>query len=99
MTLETHLRALLADVAREVVREELAKLSHHEDYLSPARAASVAEVAPGTIRRWIREGRIAAHHAGRGVRVSRSELERFLRTDRRPMINLSPEELAARDFG
>lgn len=96
---EREMCAMIEEIARKVVREELAKAAQHEQYLSPAKAAAVAEVATGTIRRWIRERKLKGHHAGRRVRVSRAELERYLRADHRPVVQLSPEELAARDFG
>jgi excisionase family DNA binding protein len=38
-------------------------------------------VAAGTIRRWIREGRLTARRAGRVYRIGHDELERFLASD------------------
>lgn len=98
MSFDSAIRAMIVEVVREVLREEITRLSQQEEYLSPARAASVTGVAPGTVRRWIREGKLQARHAGRRVRVGRSELERFLKSGRRLSTDLSPEELAARDF-
>lgn len=49
--------------------------------LSLARAARRADVAAGTIRRWIREGRLTARRAGRVYRIGHDELERFLASD------------------
>ena len=80
------LRHLVSDAVRSTLREELAALSPDhaavrnatDVYLSVAKAARVADVAPGTIRTWIRAGRLAARRAGRVLRVSRAELERFL---------------------
>ncbi len=83
---------LLRDVVRGVVREELhAALQAQarrnapgeaddegEGYMSLAQAARLAAVAPGTIRRWIRERRLKASRAGRVFRIRRRELERFL---------------------
>lgn len=69
-----------------------------DSYLSTVHAAELADVAPGTIRRWIREGRLVGHRAGRKVCVRRSELEQLLRSDR-GAGNMTPEQLAARDFG
>jgi excisionase family DNA binding protein len=80
-TLETMLRQLV----REAVRDELRAGSDHapirnasDAYLSVAKAARVADVAPGTIRAWIRAGRLTAKRAGRVLRISRDELERFM---------------------
>lgn len=47
-------------------------------YLTTAEAASTAQVAPKTIRRWTREGRLRAHWAGRLLRIRLDELESFL---------------------
>jgi excisionase family DNA binding protein len=100
MTIETGLRALLVEVAREVLREELAKMPRREEFLSTAKAAAHAQVAAGTIRRWIRERRLVGYRAGRQVRVRREDLDKLLRSG--PSVNanqLTPEQLARRDFG
>ena len=84
----------IRSIVREVVREEVrAALDDHaarthrrngatsnsdEGYLSIARAAKFAGVAPGTLRRWIRAGRLTARRAGRVLRISRNEIEDFL---------------------
>src|SRR5579871_2248749 len=77
------LEEMLHRMVREAVRCELAAfagseagaLRNSEDaYLSVAKAARVADVAPGTIRAWIRHGRLTAKRAGRVLRVSRAEL-------------------------
>jgi excisionase family DNA binding protein len=87
-------RALLIDVLRAVIREELgARRSRPDEYLSVARAASVAEVTPGTIRSWIREGRLGRFRAGRELRVRRTDLERLLLGEA-PGGMASPEERA-----
>src|SRR4051794_28140235 len=99
MTIEAGLRALLTEVAREVIREELAKMPTHEEYLSTANAAAHAQVAAGTIRRWIRERRLIGYRAGRQVRVRREDLDKLLLSG--PSVNanqLTPEQLAQRDF-
>lgn len=94
LAIEPVLRALIT----EIVREQLDKrLGARDDYLSTRRAGELADVAPGTIRRWIREGRLVGHRAGRKVCVRRLELEQLLRSDR-GAGNMTPEQLAARDF-
>jgi excisionase family DNA binding protein len=77
-TLDSTLRTMIA----EIVREEMAKQapSVHPEYLSPRDAGEFAGVTAATIRRWIREGKLPAHHAGARVRVLRSDLERLLRS-------------------
>jgi excisionase family DNA binding protein len=86
--LEAALRDLLRDVVRVEIREALAEhgpSSHHSAvrnvasaYLSISKAAQFADVAPGTLRRWIRTGRLPARRAGRVYRIARDELEAFL---------------------
>ena len=97
---ENGLRALITEIVRKEVRTALAEATMLDQYLPTRTAAKVADVAPGTIRRWIREGRLASHHAGRVVRVRRTDLETLLRVGHasRSPIGVSPEALAARDF-
>jgi len=90
---------MIADVARGVVREELDKRVPMPELLTTRAAATVAGVAQGTIRRWIREGRLVGHRAGRVVRVQRSELDRLLNGPPSPDAELTPEQRARRDFG
>lgn len=90
------LRVLIA----ELVDEALAKRGPaNDEYMSPEQAAEVAKVAPATVRRWVREGKLPGHHAGRRVRVRRAELEEMLRDGPRDRTGLSPEAMALRDFG
>lgn len=77
-------------------------------------AAAHADVTERTIRRWIRTGRLTARKAGRVIRVDLDELDDLIRKDGRVRStanggtlrngnqearDLTPEELAARDFG
>lgn len=80
-------RQLVRETVRQVLREELAPLTRRngvaqptadDGYLSVAKAARLADVAPGTIRAWIRAGQLTAQHAGRVLRISRSELTQFM---------------------
>lgn len=80
------LEAIVRAIAHDVMCEELARerADHPRDeYLSTEAAARFADVAVGTIRRWVRESRLPEHRAGRRVRVRRSELERLLRAPTR----------------
>ena len=97
--LDAALRPVIAEIVRDEVAKAVAEISRHDEYLSPAAAASVASVAPGTIRRWIRDGKIDSHHAGRNVRVSRKDLLAFMRGERKSDPTMTPEQLAARDYG
>jgi len=101
--------ASLAHVIAELVRFEvdarvraaLGDVTRPDEYLSTNAAGKLAQVAPGTVRRWIREGRLIGLRAGRVVRVRRSELEQLLRDGARSRVDgdESPEALALRDFG
>ena len=88
--LDETIRTIVRDVVREEVRaalEERAADAPRRNgsqavtdggYLSIARAAVFADVAPGTLRRWIRSGRLPVRRAGRVYRIARAELEDFL---------------------
>lgn len=97
-TFEQTLRALVA----EVVRDELARMklasSAADEYMKVAEAAAYASVAPATISKWIRMGRLMRYSAGADPRVKRSDLERALRTKPKA-TQLTPEQMARRDFG
>jgi excisionase family DNA binding protein len=95
------LRALIAELVRVEVAK-LAPLATNSEFLSVNRAAEVADVAPGTIRRWVREGALPDLRAGKHVRVKRSDLERLLRGEgkrKKTGRDETPEEWAARKFG
>src|SRR5690349_21512095 len=98
--LENGLRALITEIVRKEVHAALAEVNTRDQYLPTRAAARFADVAPGTIRRWIRQGRLASHHAGRVVRVRRADLEMLLRAGQRSpsSTDVAPEVLAARDF-
>ena len=96
-TLEDSLRDLVRDVVREEVTRALAERDTPAEYLTVAQAADVARVARGTVRRWVREGRLADHRAGRVVRVRRNELDHLMRGQRRG-DGLTPEQQADLDF-
>jgi excisionase family DNA binding protein len=89
--IEEGLRSIVRDVVRDEIRAALDERAHTSarnsktscvdgGYLSLSRAAKLADVAPGTLRRWIKEGRIPSQRAGRVYRVSRSDLETFLKS-------------------
>lgn len=97
--LEAGLREIIAAVVREEIGRALAELRAPDEYLSTRAAAEVAGVAVGTIRRWIREGKLDEQRAGRMVRVRRDDLDRLLRDGGRKQVAVSPEQLARRMFG
>ena len=45
-------------------------------------ASAEYDVAPSTLRLWVREGRIRAHRVGRRVLIDARDLERFVRGER-----------------
>jgi excisionase family DNA binding protein len=78
-------RTIVRSVVREEVRAALAEPrlrngrgAGDDGYLSISSAAAYAAVAPGTLRRWIRTGRLPVRRAGRVYRIARNELEDFL---------------------
>lgn len=95
--LDESLRILLRELVREELARALAERDAPVDYLSVEQAATVAKVAHGTVRRWVREGRLTDYRAGRVVRVRRDELERLMRGQRRS-DGLTPEQQADLDF-
>ncbi|MDQ3364345.1 MAG: helix-turn-helix domain-containing protein [Myxococcota bacterium] len=98
-TLERELRDLVREIVRDEVKRALSAVVQRDEYLSTINAAALAGVHPDTVRRWIREGRLAEHRAGRELRIRRADLETLLRSNVRDPDELSPEERAARDFG
>lgn len=99
------LRAWITDVARAEVAKALDARSKPNEYLPTREAADFARVSTGTIRRWIREGRLEKLGAGREIRVRRDQLEQLMSggEGRRKRISvarpkrdrrLSPEEEA-----
>jgi excisionase family DNA binding protein len=89
------LRALIADV----VRSELGKNAEPDEYLSTFAAADFAKVAPGTIRRWVKRGKLRDHRAGRLMRIRRSDLERLLRDGAPSNDSFTPEQIARGKYG
>jgi excisionase family DNA binding protein len=89
------LRQFIADV----VRAELKLTAEPEEFLSTHAAAEFAKVAPGTIRRWVKHGKLREHRAGRLMRISRSDLQRLLREGRVSNDSSTPEQIARRKYG
>ena len=88
----------------EIIRAEFARLAKPapvDDYLTVAAAAEFASVSTATIRRWVKDGDLKEHRAGRVLRVKRSDLERLLRvgSSKKRDRDETPEEWARRKFG
>ena len=93
------LRQEITELVRQELLRGLDRLDQGDEFMSTRAAAQLAGVAQGTVRRWIREGRLTAHHAGRVLRVKRADVERLMANGTREKHEpMSPEELAARDF-
>jgi excisionase family DNA binding protein len=83
--IDAALRRLLGE-ALVPIEEKLGKIEKQlgettqsaVEYLSTKEVAAAAGVAQGTVRRWIREGKLRSCQAGRSVRVKRSDLENFM---------------------
>ena len=102
------MRRIMREAVRDVVREELSLLARRnaghspgadESYLSVTKAARLADVAPGTVRAWIRAGRLTAKRAGRVLRVSRAELDLFMRGEATGPNGVEARRRAAHLFG
>jgi excisionase family DNA binding protein len=92
---EDALRALIKDCLREVLAESRAPVA--EGYLSVNQAAELAAVTAGTIRDWVRAGRLPRFVAGRHLRVKRADLEALLAGGGRRDLP-DPEQAALADF-
>jgi len=106
--LDDSLRQLIRETVREVLREELAaatrrntgpSIAADDGFLSVAKAARLADVAPGTIRAWIHAGRLTAQRAGRVLRISRRELAQFMTGTPTGPSGAETERRAAHLFG
>jgi excisionase family DNA binding protein len=92
---------VLRALVRDVVREELTRDKSPPEpagHLSTRAAAEHAGVAMGTIRRWIRDGKLPELRAGRHLRVRRADVDALLGGDRTGP-DASPEDLARQAFG
>lgn len=92
---------LIRELIRQEVRIALAEARPAPDeYFTTAEAARYAKVAPRSIRRWLDQGKLRALHAGRELRIRRADLDELMRSGRRGNASeLTPEQLAERDFG
>lgn len=96
--LERALRPLLTAIVRDEIKRALAD-QQADSFLTTRAAAKSAAVSTATIRRWVKQGKLAAHRTGRTLRISRLELESLLKGTRAQNDDASPEELARRMFG
>ena len=91
MGIEADIRSLAREAAREVVREELERLARSKESESPPRAgperllrvedvASLCNVGPKTVQRWIAKGLLRAMRGPgmREYRVRREDYDSFV---------------------
>lgn len=97
--LEGGLRSLIVSVIRDEVRRAVNDATKADEFMSTAAAAKAADVAPGTVRRWIKDGKLTRYTAGRELRISRANLEKLLREGDASNDELTPEQLADKVFG
>ncbi len=88
-------------LVKQAVRDELATLatSPADEYLTTDAAAKIANVIPGTIRRWVKNGKLREQRAGRVIRVSRADLTRMMNSGRARNDSSNPEAIARRKHG
>jgi excisionase family DNA binding protein len=101
-TLEEKLLDVIRQAIRNEVRRAVDEATRVDEFLTTKAAAELAKVAPATIRRWLRSKALTKHTAGRVIRISRLELEKFLRNNGRAANDadeMSPEDLAAKMIG
>ncbi len=106
-SIDQALRDFLAEVVREVLRQELKPLlqaaspagsdgvTDENQYLPLKKAAEVMSVSPDAVRSWIQRGDLPAYHAGDLLRVRMKNLPDFLRASPQE-TPLNPEEEAER---
>jgi len=76
----------------EIVREELARQRDAlgaDGFLTTFEAAERARVTQGTVRRWIAEGRLTSHVAGRVLRVRIAELDKLMTPGRKRLPSVA----------
>lgn len=103
------IRAWIADIVQSELKLQLAGIVSRPEpppspYMTTAEAGEYARVSSHTIRRWIRDGRLEIHGAGRHLRVRLDDLIEALRpqsrrhTARRVERELSVDEQVERTF-
>ena len=82
MSLADELAALIRPIVHAAVRDALAEVGAPAgtaaEYLSPEQAGVICSVEAATIRSWVKSGALRGYRAGRLLRVSRTELQRYL---------------------
>lgn len=78
----------LADLIRQIVQDELTRITPRPERLDAEGVAQRYSIAPGTARNWMGSGRIPTHGPARGRYCLASELDDFDRwAERRRMLS------------
>lgn len=106
VTLDEFFRTLLRDELRplqdriDAIAGALAASTPDGDALVPVKvAARIANVSQGTVRNWLRDGRLRRFGTGRLLRVRRSDVFALLRNENAVAAPESAEDQAARILG
>lgn len=63
-----------------------------DDLLTTTEAARLLKVSPVTITRYLKQGRLRAYHVGpRAIRISRKDLQQFMRPSQARETPVTPE--------
>jgi putative molybdopterin biosynthesis protein len=57
-----------------------------QPFLTPQEASELLRVSVYTVRRWIKEGDLPAYRVGRGWRISKAEMGRWLEQNQSSMV-------------
>lgn len=63
-----------------------------EQFYTAEEVAQRLRVSPQTVRAWIRDGLIEVYRFGRAYRISAGELDRLIKTSRRPVREQREDE-------
>jgi excisionase family DNA binding protein len=93
----TSLEDAIAELVRKEVARQLAERDANSEWLTAFEAAEILGVHPKTLRKMIRDGKLASSRVGSRHRVLRADVEQLIKGARND--NLTPEQLARRKFG
>lgn len=89
--------AVVARVLAELARDARPA---NDTYLSAREAADLARVSVYTVRRWVHDGKLTEHRAGKQLRVLRAEVTAMLEVVATPRVRaLSVDERVKRRLG
>lgn len=101
MSIEEVIAAALIPQVREVIRAEVraalaeVRPDSGEEYLSLKEASYVSKLSTKTLNKYIKEGKLPNHGAGRGKRIRRDLLKGLIENPPISSGDLTPEDVAA----